>query len=276
VLAVHRVRAGDTVFEIAQAYDVSVDDLLLANDMTEDDVYTIQPGDDLNIPAPTPEGAAPAVEALAATATPAPATYTVRAGDTLMAIALRLDLRVEDLLAANDMTINDARTLQPGDELLLPGVEGAAAPTATTTVTPTVTPAVTPTPVPTATAEPLSAIRLDAPRLRAPENGTAVSCGAENVLTWLPVGSMRSTDLYLLHLGYVDGAAADGSEQVVWVITQPRPAGTTSWTLDNDLCGLAPSTSGRQWRWYVEVVERTSDGYLPVSAPSTLWGFAWQ
>jgi hypothetical protein len=87
---------------------------------------------------------------------------------------------------------------------------------------------------------------------------------------------MRSTDLYLLHLGYVDGAAADGSEQVVWVITQPRPAGATSWTLDNDLCGLAPSTSGRQWRWYVEVVERTSDGYLPVSAPSSQWGFAWQ
>jgi LysM repeat protein len=274
VLAVHRVRVGDTLFEIAQAYDVSVDDLLIANEMTEDDVYTIQPGDDLNIPAPTPEGATPAA---AVTATPAPATYTVRAGDTLMAIALRLGIGVDELLLANDMTINDARTLQPGDELLLPGAEGPATPTATATTTPTPgTPTAVPTVAATATLEPQSAIRLDAPRLRAPENGTAMSCSAENVLTWLAVASMQSTDLYLLHLGYVDGVAADGSEQVVWVITQPRPAGTTSWTLDNDLCGLAPSTSGRQWRWYVEVVERTSDGYLPVSAPSALWGFAWQ
>jgi LysM repeat protein len=277
VLAVHRVRSGDTLFEIAQAYDVSVDDLLLANAMTEDDVYTIQPGDDLNIPAPTPEGAAPAAAVAAATATPAPATYTVRAGDTLMAIALRLGIEVEDLLDANDMTINDARTLQPGDELVLPGAEGLATPAATATATSTPgTPTAVPTVAATAASEPQSAVRLDAPRLRAPENGTAVSCSAENVLIWLPVGSMRSTDLYLLHLGYVDGAAADSSEQVVWVITQPRPAGTTSWTLDNDLCGLAPSTSGKQWRWYVEVVERTSDGYLPVSAPSALWGFAWQ
>ena len=124
-LAVYEVRRGDTLFDIATKYDVSVEGLLAANDLTEDDVYTIQPGDELKIPAPTPEGGPTPSSAGAdvATATPAPATYTVRAGDTVLAIALRNNVSVEDMLAANGMTINDARTLQPGDELIIPGPE---------------------------------------------------------------------------------------------------------------------------------------------------------
>lgn len=268
VLDVYEVRSGDTLFEIASAYDVTVEDLLAANALTEDDVYTIQPGDELIIPGPTPAGGATATPAAPA------ATYTVRAGDTLLAIALRNDLTVEDLLAANDMTINDARTLQPGDVLVIPGPEGAA--TAGATAPATATPAPTAAAVPAATPAPQTSIRVDAPRLRAPESGAAVSCTGQNSLIWLQVPSVRPTDLYLVHLGYVNSIAADGSEEVIWVISQQRPAGTTSWSLDNDLCGLAPNTAGKQWRWYVEVVEPTAGGLQPVSPASTVWGFTWQ
>jgi hypothetical protein len=119
-------------------------------------------------------------------------------------------------------------------------------------------------------------VRVDAPRLRAPENGSALSCAGQNSLVWLQVPSVRATDLYLVHLGYVNSVAANGAEEVIWVISQQRPVSTTSWALDSDLCGLAPTTAGRQWRWYVEVVEPTADGLQPVSPASGVWGFAWQ
>ncbi len=282
------MRRGDTLFDIATKYDVTVEDVLAANDLTEDDVYTIQPGDELKIPAPTPAGGPPpsSAEAEAATATPAPATYTVRAGDTLLAIALRNNVSVEEMLAANGMTINDARTLQPGDELIIPGPEGVptatlaatlvATPTAAATAAKTATPAGAATVAAAPAAAPASAVRVDAPRLRSPENGTAVSCSGQGTLTWLQVPSVRSTDLYLVNLGYVNSIAGDGTEEVVWVISQQRPVSATSWQLDNNLCGLAPNTAGKQWRWYVEVVEPTADGLQPVSPASPVWGFAWQ
>jgi LysM repeat protein/predicted RNA-binding Zn-ribbon protein involved in translation (DUF1610 family) len=291
IVEVYEVRRGDTLFDIARQYELSVDDLLVANNMTEDDVYTIQPGDELNIPAPTPEGAP------TATPRPAPDTYTVRAGDTLMEIAQELDVTMEELLTANDLTLGDARSLQPGDVLELPGAEPAptatlpaASPTASPTTVPTMTPAATQTPAVTATSfattpataaasatdAPGSALRLDAPRLRSPEDGAAVSCSGEGTLHWLAVPSTRADDLYLVHLGYVNSIAAGGAEEIIWVLTQQRPAGTTSWQLDNDLCGLAPTTEGRQWRWYVEVAEKTADGLQPVSPSSEVWGFAWQ
>ena len=279
-LAVYEVRRGDTLFEIAGQYDVSVEDLLAANGLTENDVYTIQPGDELKIPAPTPEGAPTAAGGAGetATATPAPETYTVRAGDTILAIALRNNVSVEDMLAANGMTINDARTLQPGDDLIIPGPEGIASATPTTTPTgaATGTPTGTPTSAPSPTTTPASVVRVDAPRLRSPENGTAVSCSGQETLTWLQVPSVRSTDLYLVHLGYVNSVAADGKEDVVWVISQQRPVSATSWQLDNNLCGLAPNTAGKQWRWYVEVAEPAADGLRPVSPASPVWGFTWQ
>jgi LysM repeat protein/predicted RNA-binding Zn-ribbon protein involved in translation (DUF1610 family) len=281
-LAVYEVRRGDTLFDIATKYDVSVDDLLAANDLTEDDVYTIQPGDELKIPAPTPEGGPTPSNAAAeaATATPAPVTYTVRAGDTILAIALRNNVSVEDMLAANGLTINDARTLHPGDELIIPGPEGVptAAPTAISTAagTATATPTAAATAAPSPTATPASAVRVDAPRLRSPENRTAVSCSGQAALTWLQVPSVRPTDLYLVHLGYVNSIDGDGKEEVVWVINQQRPVSATSWQLDNNLCGLAPNTAGKQWRWYVEVVEPAGDELRPVSPASPVWGFAWQ
>jgi len=271
----YKVRSGDTLFDIANRYDLSVDELLAANQLTEDDVYTIQPGDELTIPAPTPM-----VDATPA-ATAAKQTYTIRSGDTLLAIALRLGVTIEDLRAANNMSVTQGRVLRPGDELVIPSQTGAEplatstptdtpAPTATTT--PTATAPVTPTPTPTA----VSAIRLDAPLLRAPENNASVSCNEGETLVWQPVPSIKSTDQYMIHLGYVKGLDSDGAEEVVWVLAQPRASAATSWQLDNGLCGLAPLEFGRQWRWYVDVAEKTTGGTQPVSSPSAIWRFTWQ
>lgn len=271
---VYEVRRGDTLFDIASRYKMSVDDLLAANNLAEDDVYTIQPGDSLNIPAPTPEIAA------MATSGPAADTYTVRAGDTLLAIALRLNLSVEDLLAANNMTINDARGLRPGDVLELPGTESVPTPAPTPLATPTAVVAPTAAATTQLTLTPAltqtSTVRFEAPRLRSPQDGAKLNCTAQSTLSWVAVPNLRLADLYLVHLGYVNDISSDGQEEIIWVMTQQRPANTTSWSLDNDLCGLAPSSQGKQWRWYVEVAEKGTDGLQPLSPASTVWGFAWQ
>jgi LysM repeat protein len=52
---VYQVRAGDTLVTIAAAYDVEVDALMAANNISEQDVFRIQPGQMLIVPVPAPE-----------------------------------------------------------------------------------------------------------------------------------------------------------------------------------------------------------------------------
>jgi LysM repeat protein len=208
----------------------------------------------------------------------------VQPGDTPLGIASRFDISSEELLAANGLSVADARRLRVGQELIIPvlgqSVPPTAVPTATSTTAAataaTATPVTaSPTAVATTEATPASAIRLDVPQLRSPENGSSLSCGGNNSLIWLPVDFMREEDRYLLHLGFLNGYNTDGAETVVWVLEQLQPPGATIWQMDEGLCGLAPQAFGRQWRWYVEVVEPAGSAWQPVSLPSAIWGFSW-
>lgn len=212
-----------------------------------------------------------------ATPTAAAVTYVVQAGDTPLDIANQFSISVDELLALNGLSVNDARRLRVGQVLT---IRTATPPTATpaptaTTANVTATPTPSATPSPGATNTPAPTTRVDAPALRSPENGSSLSCGANNTLIWLPVAFIRDSDQYLLHLGFLNGYNADGSEQVTWILEQWRPANVTLWDLDEGLCGLAPQAFGRQWRWYVEVVESTGSGWQPVSPPSLIGGFSW-
>lgn len=71
---------------------------------------------------------------------PTPHTYTVRAGDTLLAIAQALDVSVEELMQAN--RLRNADELTVGQELIIPQVEGENGATAA----PVSPPGQTPTP----------------------------------------------------------------------------------------------------------------------------------
>lgn len=222
---------------------------------------------------PTPTTAPPT-----ATPTAAAVTYVVQAGDTPLGIANQFDISVDELLARNGLSVSDARRLRVGQVLLI--ANAAPPPTATPTATlvsatatsaPTWTS--TPTSAPTNTPQPTT--RLDAPVLRSPERGSSLSCSGNNSLIWLPVAFIRDTDQYLLHLGYLNGNNSDGSEQVTWILEQWRPSNVTLWDLDEGLCGLAPQAFGRQWRWYVEVVEPAGKTWQPVSPPSAISGFSW-
>ena len=264
-----------TVSAIVQALPVVTTpvDTLVAAGVTTDSV----PVTAKSILQPTPTLPSPTPEPPTATATPSAVTYTVRAGDTPGAIADRYGLTVNELLAANGLSLNDARRLRVGQVLLIAGA-ATPAPTATpTTASATATTSPTPTlpAAPTATNTPASTVRVDAPLLRSPENGSFLSCNSNNSLIWLPVAYIRESDQYLLHLGFLSGYNGDGSEQVTWVLEQWRPANVTLWDLDNGLCSLAPQAYGRQWRWYVEVVEAAGSDWQPVSPASVIGRFSW-
>jgi LysM repeat protein len=128
------VKTGDTPSSIAAQFDVSLDELLSVNNIT--DPTGLHAGDELIIPGatPTPEEPTPAPTAAPrttprptarATSAPVGQTYTVQDGDIPETIAARFGITADELMAANNIT--DATSLQIGQVLTIP----AARPTAT-------------------------------------------------------------------------------------------------------------------------------------------------
>jgi LysM repeat protein len=116
----YAVREGDTLFDIALAYGVSVETLQDANDLNGE---TIRPGQVLIIPPgplPTPT---PYLEGNTL-------VHTVSSGETLIGIAKQYSVTVEMIQSANELT---SETIQPGWELRIPAGEvKQLTPTATT------------------------------------------------------------------------------------------------------------------------------------------------
>jgi LysM repeat protein len=194
-------------------------------------------------------------------------TYSLQSGDTLSRIANRFGVTVNNLLAANGLTAQDATRLQIGQSLMIPA-PGQSFPTPTPAPA-TATPGpVQPSPTPAPT-KPL-ALRLSAPVLLSPSSGTPIlGCDTLQLLTW-QASSLQPGDEYELYVGYLSGPPqADGSETISWaaVVRQTQ----SSWKLDTALCTQAPQEYNRQWRWYVQVINGSAD----VSPPSSINKFSW-
>lgn len=112
----YTVKPGDSITGLAMKFNVKLKDFLAVNHLQLTSV--IWAGMTLQLPAGA--AAAPSVPA-PAPATPAPpaaVTYTVQAGDGLIALAMRMKVSVKDLLAANKLTL--ASVIWPGMKLTLP------------------------------------------------------------------------------------------------------------------------------------------------------------
>lgn len=134
----HVVQPGETLTAIAQRYDLTLGDLLAANELPNPNLILV--GQVLRLPSAPPAveaaAGAPPGDALAPGEAPPRArtsarggfrpaerpVHVVQPGDTLVRIARRYDLTVADLLAVN--ALPNPHLLQIGQELILP--DGAA------------------------------------------------------------------------------------------------------------------------------------------------------
>lgn len=96
------VQAGDTLYDIAVAYDISVADLIAFNDLGG---TVIHPDQELQL--------------LAGTQPPAPLVVTIQQGDSLWAIAQAYNVSLEALTTVNGIT--GGTVLQPGHQVTVPG-----------------------------------------------------------------------------------------------------------------------------------------------------------
>lgn len=100
----HTVQSGDTLWDIAQAYDVSIAQLSQWNQMSRNDTLSV--GTRLIIW--THDRPANNTQSL---------TYSVRSGDSLSLIASRFKVTIDDILNWN--ALNKSQFLQPGQRLKL-------------------------------------------------------------------------------------------------------------------------------------------------------------
>ncbi len=204
--------------------------------------------------APTPTATPTMATTPLPTPTATPIVYQVRAGDTLVTIAASYGVGVDELMAANDIGEEDVYGIQPGQMLYVP----------------------VPTPAAAANAREVADARVEAPVLVVPTSDARVGCNTGGTLIWQRVQFVKDSDRYLLHLGFVSGRDDAGAETVTWVVEQSSPVTVTEWQLDTNLCELAQDEFGRQWRWWVEVVETVDGKTVSVSPPSEMRGFTWQ
>lgn len=126
--SVYTVKSGDTLSAIAARHGVKLSDVLSWNGLRMTSI--IHPGQKVKVGAGTPAPAAPAPAPAPAAPAPAPASpapaapsspgsYTVKAGDTLSAIAARHGVKLSDILSANKLTMSSV--IYPGNKLAIPG-----------------------------------------------------------------------------------------------------------------------------------------------------------
>lgn len=108
----HTVRRGDTLWSIAQRYDVNADALASANNIRNNN---IKAGQKLRIP--SADGASSATSARQASSVQQPVTYTVRSGDTLIQIAKLFSVDVQQILSWNNLS--SPKALRAGQRLVL-------------------------------------------------------------------------------------------------------------------------------------------------------------
>jgi len=97
-----KVKKGDVLEKIARFYDVSVEDIMKLNQLSDEH---LQIGQQLQIPDKTNSSCGKEKY------------YIVKGGDSLWTIAQKNHIKLEELLRLNDMDDVKAKRLRPGDRL---------------------------------------------------------------------------------------------------------------------------------------------------------------
>ena len=125
---IHQVEKGQTLWDIARAYDLRVVDILNANSMSDTDARRLKPGLSIKIPGAT--GPRPietaADRSLSEEAAPERTGgiyHTVKHRETVWDMAYLFSVPVAEIMAANSFTKKDVLSLRAGHQVFIPGVE---------------------------------------------------------------------------------------------------------------------------------------------------------
>ena len=172
------VRSGDVCSSIAFAFGISVQSLIIQNNLSANCV--LNAGDKLKVPYPTATAAPQATATLgSADATQAACekvAYTVQSGDSLSTIAANYRFPADAIKSFNGLA-NDSVFI--GNSIWIPLCMRAATPGPTPTPT-------TPPPYP-------------APNLLLPSDGASFTLANDNItLQWASIGTLRSNESYVV------------------------------------------------------------------------------
>ncbi|PJF44185.1 MAG: hypothetical protein CUN55_05275 [Phototrophicales bacterium] len=123
---IYLVKGGDTIFGIARELEVSPDDIYAANPELLQNPDSLQIGQALRVPfcvsdEPTfPPAQISVTPNITSTDTEGNIIHIVQSGDTLFGIALRYDVSVEAIVAANEDLFSENTPIYPGQELIIP------------------------------------------------------------------------------------------------------------------------------------------------------------
>jgi len=173
----YTVKANETCSDIAAQFGVSVQSIILANNLGTD--CMLSEGRTLKVPQPTltpspvPTATSEAME-IAADICTNTVSIVVSSSDTLQGIAMNYNVAMKDIQDFNKLT---GTTIRQGDTLVIPLCDRL----------PTPGPTLTPTPLPP----------YPAPNLLLPRSGDAFSATDEGVtLQWAAVAALRSNEVY--------------------------------------------------------------------------------
>jgi LysM repeat protein len=192
----YTIKQGDSCLLIAATFDVSIQSIVLLNDLAAD-CGVLSVGQKLLIPQPTPTPTAMPTSTLsAAEATEAACekyAYTVGANDTLSGIAQSFNISMDAIREYNGLT---GDVVWQGQVLNIPLCERYPTPGPTATAT-------LPPPYP-------------APNLLLPADGAAFTSANDTVtLQWASVGTLRTNEAYMVTIVDITEGMGRKVEEVV-------------------------------------------------------------
>ncbi|WP_083457474.1 LysM peptidoglycan-binding domain-containing protein [Sandaracinus amylolyticus] len=123
----HRIAEGETLWDVATLYEVSAAAILERNELDDDAVRLLRPGQPIQVPGITSRDVERAAERAAREAPsrrePRGFRHTVQRGETIWSLAGSFGVSVAEIMAANRLSPDEASSLREGATLYVPGVE---------------------------------------------------------------------------------------------------------------------------------------------------------
>lgn len=123
----HRLAEGETLWEVASVYEVSVDDIVTRNELDDDAVRMLRPGQAIQVPGITARDVERAAERRARETPEASRSrgfrHTLSRGETIWSLAAAFGVSTSEIMAANRLSPEQATALREGRTLFIPGVE---------------------------------------------------------------------------------------------------------------------------------------------------------